>query len=345
MAISNIWDYYQQARNLLPTQNTAPNLVSLTSLSPTQAPAPAPAPSPYEEFVTQNAPKTDGAATNLATGLMSGYQQLPPETIAQLGQATTKLANYTPEKINVGQAQTMPLEYYQKQIEDLSAPLTSQYDLARKTMRGDQAARGTLYDSEGYSDIVNELDKPYFDQLGNITRGVQIKRMEDMRANQQDYLTRLLDEAKDRRSLSLDATKSGADILTRTALQKMGIDANTINSLLGYNADRYGTEANLFGNIYSADTDYNKAELQQGNDRGDNILRLLEMSGYTEQPQGQLWESYLEELGFKMNDLVPPDPEYAINNQPNVVPTYGTYAYGKDGTTLYRGTENGWEEA
>lgn len=308
------------------------------------APQAAQAQTPYQTFTSQNAPKTDANASSLASNLMGNYQQLPASTLEQLGQSTTKLANYAPEKIKVAKAQSMPTEYYQKQLEDLSAPLAKQYDRSRSMMRGDQAARGTLYDSEGASQITNELDAPYLEQLGNITRGVQIKRMEDERANETDYLTRFMDEAKDRRSLGLDATKSGADIITRTALQKMGIDANTINSLLGYGADRYGTEANLFGNIYSADTDFNKSAMDRDAKSNDDILRLLEMSGYTEQPQGQLWEAVMEKLGFKMNDIAPQSVN-APNNEPGSVPNYGTYAYGRDGKTLYRATQNGWELA
>lgn len=180
----------------------------------------------------------------------------------------------------------MPAEYYQKQIEDLSAPITAQYDKARLAARGDQAARGTIYDSQGYKDI-GELDKSFLDQLGSITRGTQLERMKSEQGNEQDYLNRLMQEGQARRSAQL---------------QQTGLDVNMINNLLGYGADRFKSEADLFGNIYGADTDFNKAVLDYNqpkySDRFDTLARLLEAEGYQGVPQEQLWKEVANSLGF-----------------------------------------------
>ena len=282
--------------------------------------------SPYQYFKSKTTPVTDASASGLASNLMQGYSKtsykpktaqdyIPPEMLAQLGQVTGGLANYKPEKINVGQAQSMPVEYYQSQIEDLSKPLTEQYNLSREKARGDQAARGTMYDSEGYRDI-GQLDKSYIDQLGNMTRGVQQQRMQNENQNQQFNITNELNEGLSRRDLGLQGLTSGGNLLSnvsgmfgqlgqgesdlevRTALQQAGIDANTINSLLGYGADRYGTEANLFGNVYQSDQDFNKGLLQDATNRFGQRIDLLGLPGYTESPQTEAYNNLLYSLGM-----------------------------------------------
>lgn len=290
---------------------------------------------PYQQFVGQNAPQTDQSATNLGNNLMGSYQRLPDSVLSQLGQVTSRLADYKPEKIDVGKAQSMPVEYYQKQIEDLSQPLTQQYEKSRALMRGDQAARGTLYDSEGSTQLVDQIDKPYLDQLGSITRGVQLQRMQDERANEADYLNRAQSEALDRRKIGFDATQGGADLFTRTALQQAGIDANTINSLLGYKADRYGTEANLFGNIYESDTDWNKALISDATERyktdQQTPVDLLGLQGYTDSPQSDAYNQMLYRLGLvsKPQETQPTVPGSSLPD-PNTLPP-GTTQIGPDG--------------
>ena len=251
---------------------------------------------PYNYFTSNTSPSTGAAASSLGSSLMGGYNQykqksvsdyVPQDVLSQLGQYSQSFQNYTPETV------TKPLEYYTSQIEDLSKPLTAQYDKSRAAARGDQAARGTLYDSQGYQDI-GEIDKSYLDQLGSVTRGVAQQRMQDQ-----------YQEGSDRRALSLDAMKSGAALATDTFgkysqaggdesaryLQGLGLDANTINSILGYSADTYGTKGNLFGDLYSS-TDPNKVE----QDRRQSMIDLLGLQGYTDNPQTQAWNNLYNDL-------------------------------------------------
>jgi hypothetical protein len=286
----------------------------------------------YSNFRGTNAPVVnDVAAGNLSNKLMAGFQPgktlsnlVPQETLAQLGQVTKGLANYQPAKIDVTKVETMPVEYYQKQVEDLSAPIVQQYDKARATSRGDQAARGTIYDSEGYKDI-GQLDKSYLEQLGSITRGTEIQRMQDEQAAARDYATRYDAEAADRRKLGLEGMTSAGSVLNTavgtagsTGAQLAGIDANAMNSLLGYGADRYGTEADLFGNIYNSDQDMNKTLITDRSEneraRRQNIIDSIGLTGYQDFPQEQLLEAFSnEELGYdvgKLRDMKPGGSSY-----------------------------------
>lgn len=320
----------------------------------------------YTRFKSNNAPTTDTGASNLASNLMGGYggikydpknpqSYIPQDTLAQLGKVTGNLANYQPEKINVSKVETMPVEYYQKQVEDLSKPLTAQYETSRASMRGDQAARGNIYDSSGYTEMAEKVDKPYIEQLGNITRGVQEQRMAQENQNAQDYATRYDTEALNRRSMGLEGLTAGGNLISgvagmygnlgageqeraiTTALQNKGLDANTINSLLGYGADRYKTEAGLFGDIYGQDTDYNKSMMEDARTREQNrrqaILDMLGLTGYTDQAQGPLWESLGGELGYPTTLLNPQNgagssnvrtlDENRLQNYPDTSRIYG----------------------
>lgn len=227
----------------------------------------------YEQFKFMNQGPGVDAQANQATGsFLNSYQNRAP------------IANAPVNKV-----QNMPTEYYQKQIEDLSAPLTAQYDRARTSARGDQAARGTLYDSQGYQDI-GQLDKSYLEQIGSITRGSTLEQMKEQQANEQAYQTALLGEGQSKRAADLQA---------------MGLDVNMINSLLGYGADRYKSEADLFKGVYGTDVDYNKALIEQQpnsiqatKDARDASLRMLEMQGYQGSPQEQMWEALAKQMGF-----------------------------------------------
>mgnify|MGYP001588058291 CR=1 FL=1 len=305
---------------------------------------------PYANFQSTFAPKTDVGASDIASNLMGGYgnisyqpksaqSYIPQETLSQLGKVTGGLANYQPEKINVGRVESMPVEYYQKQVEDLSQPLAKQYETSRALTRGDLAARGTIYDSEAYDPRVQgslgSLDKNYIEQLGNITRGVQLQRMQQEQQNAQDYANKSYDEATGRRTLGLQGLSTAGSVLPgvagmygelggkeqeraiTTALQNKGLDANTINSLLGYGADRYKTEAGLYGDIYKTDIGYNQSMIEDARAREEarrkQILDLLQLPGYTEQPQGPLWEALGQELGYSKPELTgqsspPPTP-------------------------------------
>lgn len=337
--------------------------------------------SAYNKFKATQTPTTDVAAANKATNLLGNYgnvsysaqnpqSYIPQDTLAQLGKVTGGLSNYTPEKINVSKVETMPAEYYQTQVQELSQPITSQYEKARATSRGDQAARGTLYDSEGYKDI-GELDKSYLEKLGDITSRVQLKRMENENANAQDYATRSDTEALNRRSMGLEGLTSGGNLLSgvasmygdlgskesdraiTTALQNKGLDANTINSLLGYGADRYGTEANLFGDIYGADTDFNKYLLEdqttREQNRKQNILDMLGLPGYGETDQQGVYEGLSGELGYDMKKGTGtegnPSP-ISIDQAPMLgLPsntTVGGTARGNDGGIYMRQNDGGW---
>jgi len=304
-----------------------------------------PTTTPYNYFTGTNRPSTDPGAQGLAGGLMGDYgsrrvsydprsaqDYIPQQTLQELGQVTGGLADYTPEKINVGQVETMPVEYYQKQIEDLSKPLERQYERSRELARGEQAARGTLSDYEGYRDI-GDIDRSYLEQLGSITRGTQLERMRGEQANQQAYVDRALQEATGRRQLGLQGLQAGGSVLpgvagmfgelggseqergVKTALQQAGLDANTINTLLGYSADRYGTEAGLFGDIYGIDVEAGSKERERARlreqDRYANMIDLLGLEGYTESPQEQLWGAMSTEMGY--NPLALYNPDFIAN--------------------------------
>lgn len=222
------------------------------------------------------------------------YMNQGPGVDAQANQATgsflNSYQNKTPvQSVAVNKVQNMPSSYYQQKIADLTAPLNAQYDLARTKTRGDQAARGTIYDSQGYQDI-GQLDKSYLEQIGNITRGTALEQLQAEQANEQNYQNALLQEGQSNRA---------------AALQGLGLDVNMITSLLGYGADRYKSEADLFGNVYNADTDYNKALIEQGPNSlqryeadSDAVLRMLEMQGYQGSPQEQLWEELAKKMGY-----------------------------------------------
>ncbi len=275
--------------------------------------------SPYSLFRSLNTPTGGQDIQNSASSMLNKFQSqgamdfVPQDVLSKLGQATGNLANYKPEQIDVGKVQTLPVEYYEKQIQDLSAPITAQYEKARALTRGDLAARGAMYDSEAYDPriptSVGALDQNFLEQIGNITRGVQIERMKEGQQNEQTYIDRLLNEGQTRRGLGLEGLTSGAaaagneaQFYGNTALQQLGLDANMINSLLGYGADRYKSEADLFSNIYAADTDYNKGlldtETQREKTRQDTLSRLLELQGYQDVNQIGLWDSLAEQLGF-----------------------------------------------
>lgn len=231
---------------------------------------------PYDQFVSTNkGPGVDSQADAAAGSFLSSYQNKAPIS-----------------SVPVGRVENQPAEYYQKQIEDLTKPLTAQYDKARAATRGDQAARGTIYDSQGYQDI-GDLDKNYLETIGSITRGTEIERMKEQQANEQAYQSALLQEGQGKRAADL---------------QGLGLDTNMINSLLGYGADRYKSSADLFKGIYGADTDLNKTRIETGNNEKtklDTLLRLIEAQGYTGVPQEQLWEALSGSLGFDVNTLPP----------------------------------------
>lgn len=228
-------------------------------------------------------PMSYPALSNLPTSYGAGRENIGQNIFGRLGQATSAVANYQPEKINVPKAQVMPANYYQTQVEDLSRPLMQQYETSRAAARGNQAARGTLYDSEGYRDIGN-LDKNFLEQLGSITRGVQLQRMGQEFQGEQSYADRLLQEEMDRRNLGFEGVGRAGQLFTQGALQQQGLDQNTVNALLGYGADRFRTETGLFGDLYQTDVG---AEA----DRRKNLLGLLELQGYTGVPQEQLWRA------------------------------------------------------
>lgn len=260
--------------------------------------------SPYQYFKGMNTPPTDANASGLSSQLMKNYgnvqydpksaqsfipqdifggkvgytpktaqDYVPKEVLSQLGQVTSGLAGYQPEKIEVGKVQSMPAEYYQKQVEDLSQPLTQQYEKARALSRGDQAARGTLYDSQGYKDI-GELDKSYIDQLGAITRGIQIQQMENEQQNEQAYVDRLLQEALGRRDLGLQGLNTAGGLLSnvfqsygtlggseqdravKTALEQAGLDASKIGTVLNFagGENKLGVETDLQNKGLDANT-------------------------------------------------------------------------------------------
>lgn len=303
---------------------------------------------PYEYFRRTNAPTTDRNASTTAANLLSGYQKptytpksaqdyVPPEILAALGNSTQKLADFKPETVKVDQVQVKPVEYYQSQIDDLSKPLENQYSLARASARGDQAARGTLYDSQGYEDI-GQLDKSFLDAVANITRGVQQQRMSDEQSAQTINAQNNLTEALNRRQTSLAGLTAGgnqANIASQfygdlggseqnraitSALQGLGLDTNLITSLLGYGADRYKTEGQLFSDVYGTDSTYNTERAKIGqqdieNKRG-TLIDLINAQGYSGVPQEQLWEAIGQQiLGKDWVQQTKPDSKQPTVNE------------------------------
>lgn len=316
--------------------------------------APNDAMNPYQRFRMQSAPTTDTGASATASNLLTGYKPktatdfLTPEVAGQLGRATSNLMDYRPEKIDISKVQTLPVEYYQKQLEDLSQPLTKQYELARGQARGDQAARGVLSDSEGYRDI-GKLDESFLNTIGSMTRGVQQQRMQQEHASAQDYANKSFEEATGRRGLGLEGlTRGGAQasnvgqLYGTLGTQGAGLDANLINSLLGYGADRYSTEANLFGEVYGRDTDFNRAMIEDLRGREDTrrqrLIDLINAQGYEGVPQEDLWRALAGELGY--GEVANP-PSAALSAPPPPVaprwdPSTNRYQYWDQGPQMYR---------
>lgn len=333
--------------------------------------------SPYQTFQAFNQPKLDEQVSGYASNLISDQKPIsyapktaadyiPQETLGQLGQVTQKIADYTPEKVEVAKVQSLPVEYYQKQIDDLTAPLKDQYQTSRALLRGDQAARGVLNDSEAFDERIptstGNLDKRFLEQIGNITRGVELQRMTEGQQNERDFITNSINEAENRRKLALEGINAGntaigntaqlygnlgqseQDRAVTTALQQAGLDANTINSLLGYGADRYKTEAGLFGDIYGEESSTNRSmiEDQQRREqaRREQIINLLDLQGYQGVPQEQLFNEFLNEFGYRATELSPESASRNSSNQ-NIVNPGQSAEVGQGGAPTVTGSQVG----
>src|SRR3990167_3224908 len=87
----------------------------------------------------------------------AGY--LPQGTLEQLGNVTGKLANYQPGKVDIRKPATLPTEYYQRQIEQLTQPGIKQFmERVRPQAIGDIAYQGNLGDYEGKEKLF-DLDR------------------------------------------------------------------------------------------------------------------------------------------------------------------------------------------
>lgn len=234
---------------------------------------------------------------------------LPPGTTQQLGESLRGLINFQPEKVQIRRAQPLPAEFYQRQLEQLTAPGIRQFvEHTRPQAVGTLAAEGTLRDYEG-GERLFDLDKEMLEQIGRITQGVQLAREERESGIEQGALQREESEDAARRAMQFQALTGGAGLAGELALGQAGLDAQTLAALGQISGQQFGREADLFGALSRLGTEreLGLGELELGRSKLDAerelqrrrmLFDIATAPGFQDFPQLQGLASLSTELGF-----------------------------------------------
>lgn len=191
-----------------------------------------------------------------------------------------KITNFNAQPVQLSS------DYWNKTLQDTLEPMKKAQDLAREQMRGDLAAEGNIYDSEGHESVRKQADD-YLTQIGAVTRGVQIARekqaADDAKWAQEQNLaaaTTGAGTAGNYAQLYGDVGSNESQFATTAELQ----DKAAKNSLLGGTMDwltgKYNAETDAYTADRQADVDTYKAEQDAADALRQRWIDYLNLPGY-----------------------------------------------------------------
>lgn len=194
-----------------------------------------------------------------------------PQFLERIGEASAQPAQ-------VQKAALPPADFFARQFEQLTAPIREEIPRAREELRGTLAGGGTLRDFEGQQAIV-DLEEQFADALARSAEDVQLNRMAQQAAIEQDFVRRLQQEDQARRASQLQ----GLGLEGRLGLQGRQQDITTLSDLLGRSQ-------------------------QEEFARRQQLLQIMQAPGFQDLPQVQIGEALLGELGLPIERQAPAIP-------------------------------------
>lgn len=191
------------------------------------------------------------------------------------------------------QVARLSADTYQKMIDDSMAPLRKEYDRAREQARGDLAAEGTIYDYSGH-DSMRKMGDDYLTNIGNVVRGVEIQREQDLMKDAQmareldlQARTAAANQAGNTAQLFSTVGQGESELATKTGLENQRLEDEFANSLTGYLTGKYKAESDSYGTERQADVDQYRAEREAEDALRQRWIQMLDLPGYGDLEGGE----------------------------------------------------------
>lgn len=214
-------------------------------------------------------------------------QYLPSNVRASTDATLGKLTNFNAQPVRLSS------DYWNKTLQDTLDPMKREYEEARKTLRGDQAASGIINDSEGFN-ATGKLMNDYLTQVGAATRGVEIAREAKEAESLQWAQEQNLAGAQAAAGFGTNLAGLYGDIGTKerqfgttAALQDKAAQTNLLSAALDYSTGMYGEDVKRYAaemegmsDIMGYDVERYKAEQESEDALRQRWIDYLELQGY-----------------------------------------------------------------